>query len=274
MGPDGPPFPRGSLGRVCPTVVRGGDRRRADPVRATTWHGPRRLSPRRNDFELSTGVRRRTGWRHRLPMGGADEFDGMTLVESRRRLALERLRSGGEEPVSLAALRAAGLDFPAAVISELELNGYVIERVHEDGRLVGVRLVEREDPGGAVRVATGGRGGDKYAPSRPGRLPGPVTARGRASQTVPLPPDQGRELRGDRARHVPRGRREMGFAGSAVGILMGGARRRGRIIPMALWFVRPGGWVWAPSSSRTARPVEFGTLAVLSPGVGDLAGGP
>jgi hypothetical protein len=37
------------------------------------------------------------------------------------------------------------------VISELELNGYLIERVHEDGRLVGVRLVEREDPGGAVR---------------------------------------------------------------------------------------------------------------------------
>jgi hypothetical protein len=75
----------------------------------------------------------------------------MTLVESEHRLALERLRSAGEEPVSLTALRAAGLDFPAAVISELELNGYAIERVHEDGRLVGVRLVEREDSGRAVR---------------------------------------------------------------------------------------------------------------------------
>jgi hypothetical protein len=74
----------------------------------------------------------------------------MTLVESQHRLALERLRSAGEEPVSLGALRAAGLDFPAAVISELELNGYVIERVHEDGRLVGVRLVERENPGVSV----------------------------------------------------------------------------------------------------------------------------
>jgi hypothetical protein len=42
-------------------------------------------------------------------------------------------------------LRAAGLDFPAAVISELELNGYAIERVHEHGRLVGLRLLERED---------------------------------------------------------------------------------------------------------------------------------
>jgi len=71
----------------------------------------------------------------------------MTLVESQQRLALERLRSAGEEPVSLGELRAAGVDFPAAVISELELNGYTIERVHEDGRLLGVRLVEREDPG-------------------------------------------------------------------------------------------------------------------------------
>ena len=75
----------------------------------------------------------------------------MTLVESEHRLALERLRSAGEEPVSLAALRSAGLDFPAAVIRELELKGYVIERVHEDGRLVGVRVVEREDPGRSVR---------------------------------------------------------------------------------------------------------------------------
>jgi hypothetical protein len=75
----------------------------------------------------------------------------MTLVESQHRLALERLRRAGEEPVSLAALRAAGLDFPAAVISELELNGYAIERVHEHGRLVGVRLVEREDPVRPVR---------------------------------------------------------------------------------------------------------------------------
>ena len=74
----------------------------------------------------------------------------MTLVESEHRLALERLRSAGEQPVSLAALRASGLDFPGAVISELELNGYVIERVHEGGRLVGVRLVESEAEEGIV----------------------------------------------------------------------------------------------------------------------------
>ena len=69
----------------------------------------------------------------------------MTLVETQHRLALERLRRAGEQPVSLAGLRAAGLDAPAAVISELELNGHVIERVYEHGRLVGLRLIEPKD---------------------------------------------------------------------------------------------------------------------------------
>ena len=54
--------------------------------------------------------------------------------------------------MSLAALRAAGLDAPAAVISELELNGHAIERVYEHGRLVGLRLIKPED------ADTGARG--------------------------------------------------------------------------------------------------------------------
>ena len=37
-------------------------------------------------------------------------------------------------------------DFPAVVIGELELNGYVIERVYEHGRQIGVRLLETEAP--------------------------------------------------------------------------------------------------------------------------------
>jgi hypothetical protein len=69
----------------------------------------------------------------------------VTLVETQHRLALEQLRGAGEQPVSLAALRAAGLDSPAAVISELELNGHAIERVYEHGRLVGLRLIEPQD---------------------------------------------------------------------------------------------------------------------------------
>jgi hypothetical protein len=37
-------------------------------------------------------------------------------------------------------------DFPAAVVSELELNGYAVERVYEHGRLIGVRLLQPEPP--------------------------------------------------------------------------------------------------------------------------------
>jgi hypothetical protein len=75
----------------------------------------------------------------------------VTLVETQHRLALEQLRRAGEQPVSFAALRAAGLDSPAAVISELELNGYAIERMYEDGRLVGLRLIEPEEADMGVR---------------------------------------------------------------------------------------------------------------------------
>ena len=59
---------------------------------------------------------------------------------------LERLRRAGDSPVAFADLRAGGVDFPAAVLSELELNGYTIERVHDHGRLVGVRLIEPQPP--------------------------------------------------------------------------------------------------------------------------------
>jgi hypothetical protein len=59
---------------------------------------------------------------------------------------LERLRSAGDQPVALDELRASGIDFPAVVLSELEINGYVIERLHEHGRLIGVRLLETDTP--------------------------------------------------------------------------------------------------------------------------------
>jgi hypothetical protein len=61
-------------------------------------------------------------------------------------LLLEQLRRAGEEALSFTRLHAAGVTFPAAVVSELELNGYVIRRVYEHGRLVGVRLLEPEPP--------------------------------------------------------------------------------------------------------------------------------
>ena len=70
----------------------------------------------------------------------------MALVETQQLRMLERLRSAGEQPVTLGELRSGGIDFPAVVLSELELNGYVIDRVHEHGRLIGVRLLEADTP--------------------------------------------------------------------------------------------------------------------------------
>lgn len=68
----------------------------------------------------------------------------MALVESQQVRMLERLRSAGAQPVTLGELRGGGIDFPAVVLSELEIKGYVIERVHQHGRLIGVRLIETD----------------------------------------------------------------------------------------------------------------------------------
>jgi hypothetical protein len=68
----------------------------------------------------------------------------MTLGDAQQQRLLVRLREAGDQPVAFAELHAAGVDFPAAVASELELNGYLIERVYDHGRLVGVRLLDPE----------------------------------------------------------------------------------------------------------------------------------
>jgi hypothetical protein len=67
-------------------------------------------------------------------------------TDTQQLLMLERLRGSGDQPVTLDQLRGSGIDFPAVVIGELELNGYVIERVYEHGRQIGVRLLEPEAP--------------------------------------------------------------------------------------------------------------------------------
>ncbi|MGZ6639474.1 MAG: hypothetical protein ACXVII_42415 [Solirubrobacteraceae bacterium] len=68
----------------------------------------------------------------------------MAPIETQQVRMLEQLRQAGTQPMALDQLRAGGIDFPAVVIGELELNGYVIERVHEQGKLLGVRLLETE----------------------------------------------------------------------------------------------------------------------------------
>ena len=62
----------------------------------------------------------------------------MQPIETQQVRMLEQLRQAGTQPRTLDQLRAGGIDFPAVVIGELELNGYVIERVHEQGQLLGL----------------------------------------------------------------------------------------------------------------------------------------
>jgi hypothetical protein len=65
----------------------------------------------------------------------------MAPIETQQLRMLEQLRQAGKQPVPLDQLRAGRIDFPAVVIGELELNGHVIERVYEQGKLLGVRLL-------------------------------------------------------------------------------------------------------------------------------------
>ena len=70
----------------------------------------------------------------------------MTPADPQQQRLLERLREAGDQPVAFTDLHASGIAFPAAVVAELELNGYVIERVNDHGRPVGVRLLQPEPP--------------------------------------------------------------------------------------------------------------------------------
>jgi len=66
----------------------------------------------------------------------------MLIAETQQVRTLEQLRRAGAQPVSLGELRAGGVDFPAVVLSELELYGFAIERVYSDSSLIGVRLLQ------------------------------------------------------------------------------------------------------------------------------------
>lgn len=62
------------------------------------------------------------------------------VLDRQQRQLLERLRQAGGDPVAFSELRASGVDFPAAIMAELELSGYAFERVRDQGRMLGVRL--------------------------------------------------------------------------------------------------------------------------------------
>jgi hypothetical protein len=93
------------------------------------------------DDRASAGLRHPAAFR----FAGREKITAMTLDGQQQRM-LQRLRQAGGQPVTYGELRADGITFPAAVASELELNGYAIDRVFVGGRLAGLRLIDREPP--------------------------------------------------------------------------------------------------------------------------------
>jgi hypothetical protein len=82
----------------------------------------------------------------------------MTLVDDQQLRLLERLRQAGDRPLGFAELRDDGIDFPATVVGELEMHGYAIARVYDQGRMVGVRLVRSEHLDTTETTGAGRRG--------------------------------------------------------------------------------------------------------------------
>ncbi len=71
--------------------------------------------------------------------------------EHQQALLIDELRRAAGRPVSFEELRLAGVEFPASVVSELELAGVELERCYTgpggERRMVGVRLDPTRDPG-------------------------------------------------------------------------------------------------------------------------------
>jgi hypothetical protein len=69
------------------------------------------------------------------------------LPDEQQALVLDALRRAAGSPVSFSELRDAGIEFPASIVSELELAGVAIERCRGvGGRGASVRLVVAPDP--------------------------------------------------------------------------------------------------------------------------------
>ena len=71
----------------------------------------------------------------------------MALADAQQQRLLELLREAAEEPTPFAELHAGGVSFPAAVISEPELNGYPIERVYDHTPPLAKNAPELPGPG-------------------------------------------------------------------------------------------------------------------------------
>lgn len=86
--------------------------------------------------------------------------------ERQQALVLDALQAAGGRPVSYDALREAGVEFPASVISELELAGVDVERCRDGPHVVGVRLRVPAPAGVAARPDRPRPIGERLPPGR------------------------------------------------------------------------------------------------------------
>ena len=103
-------------------------------------------------------------------------------LEEQQRRVLELLREAAGSPVSYTTIRAAGVEFPAGVVSELELAGVPIERCREGaGRraVAGVRLAASEAGAASLPTASPEALPADREPSFGGALAGPPAPRRR-----------------------------------------------------------------------------------------------
>ena len=71
---------------------------------------------------------------NRLPHRQVEQSSALDALERQQALVLETLRAADGALVSYAALRDAGVEFPASVVSELALAGFQLERCHDGVR--------------------------------------------------------------------------------------------------------------------------------------------
>jgi hypothetical protein len=124
------------------------------------------------------GPTARAAWRS---SGGREEparVDLDALEEQQARVVTAVRRARGA-PVSYEQLREQGIEFPAAVVSELELAGVPVERCYQGSygahRTLGVRMDPARDPG---RFPPAPAGAPVAAPSAPRGRPEPAAPAG------------------------------------------------------------------------------------------------
>jgi hypothetical protein len=104
-----------------------------------------------------------------------DDATAIGALEQQQALLVGALRRAVGQPVSYDELRDAGIEFPASVVSELELAGLPVERCYEGPlgarRLIGVRLDRAPEKHGTPVKPTD----DRPAP-RPQPKPSPAQA--------------------------------------------------------------------------------------------------